>query len=76
MMMFTKILLVWKRYICTGYGISEMYYGGVGSKLSGTGQGNKFSGELCRDTSCLIIKQIENQNLGIMFESNAINVIE
>ena len=30
---------------------------------------------MCRDISCLIIKQLENDNLGIIFKSN-INQIE
>jgi len=39
-----------------GYRISSNWYGGIDLNLAGTGQGNKFSSDLCRDTSSLIIK--------------------
>jgi len=69
MKLFTKIMPVFKHYINTGYGISEEYYGGAQNELAGTGQGNKFSGDMCRDVSCLIIKQLENKELGIICKS-------
>ena len=37
--------------------------------MAGTGQGNKFSGDVCRDTSCLIIKVLEKKGLGMKFGS-------
>ena len=63
-----KLILRWQRYIFTGYGISSDYYGGFENYLVGTSQGNKFLGDLCRDTSCLIIRDIEKRNLGIQFD--------
>ena len=75
-MMFTKIIPVQKQYIYTGYGISSNWYREIDQNLAGTGQGNKFSGDLCRDTSSLIIKQIEDQNLGIILQSPLMNISE
>ena len=68
MILYTKIMPYFEHHICTGYGVSDNYYGGI-MKLAGTGQGNKFSGDMCRDISCIIIKQLEIQNLGIWFIS-------
>ena len=68
MILYTKIMPYFEYHIYTGYSISNNYYGG-NMKLAGTGQGNKFSGDMCRDISCLIIKQLETQNLGIWFIS-------
>ena len=67
MKLHTKIMPKFKRYISTGYGISNQYYGGDEMQLAGTGQGNKFSGDVCRDVSCIIIKVIENKRLGVFF---------
>ena len=44
-------------------------YGGEDNSLAGTGQGNRFSGNVCRDSSCLIIRNIERMNVGMKFES-------
>ena len=51
-------------YVSTGYGVSNTFYGGS-KELAGTGQGNKFSGNMCRDISCLIIRQLKIKNLVI-----------
>ena len=45
------------------------YYGGKNDRLAGTGQGNRFSGDVYRDSSCLIIRSIERKKLGMKFES-------
>ena len=68
MILFTKIMPIFNHYMCTGFGISNAPYGGRQEQLAGTGQGNKFSVDMCRDVSCLIIKEIENGNLGIKFK--------
>ena len=39
----------------TAFGVSNEYYGRE-IELVSTSQGNKFSGDIHRDTSCLIIK--------------------
>ena len=62
-----KILPFFEQCICTGHGISEKRHRGALGKLIETRQGNKFLGELCRDTSCLIIKKIEELELGFEF---------
>ena len=41
------------------FGISKSYYRGEQDKLAATGQGNRFSEDVCRDMSCIIIKEIE-----------------
>ena len=61
MKLITKVIPNWRHYMCTGFGISTAYYGGEDNKLAGTGQGNRFLGDVCRDTSCLIIKSIEQK---------------
>ena len=52
-------------YLCTNYGISDKSYGGIHDQLAGTGQGNSISGNHCRDVSCIIVRSIENKNLGM-----------
>ena len=66
MKLFTKMMPRFKHYISTGYGVSKEHYGGNELKLAGTGQGNKFSGDMCRDVSCIIIRVIENNLLGVL----------
>ena len=66
MKLYTKIIPNFEHYISTGYGVSNTFYRGS-KELAGTGQGNKFSGNICRDISCLIIRQLEIKNLGIYF---------
>ena len=59
----------WKHYVSTGHSISEKYYGREQMKLAGTGQGNKFLWDMCRDTPCLIIRQLEKERLGMVIKS-------
>ena len=65
----SKAIPKWRHQICTGFGISDFYYGGEDNPLAGTGQGNRFLGDVCRDSSCLIIRDIERMNIGMKFES-------
>ena len=67
MKLLTKIMLCFKHCASTGYGISQQYYGGEEYKLAGTGQGNKFSGNMCREVSCAIMRHTENKLIGIFF---------
>ena len=53
-------------YVYTDFGISKIAYGNNREKLGGTGQGNSVSGAICRDTSCLIFKYLEQKNLGVL----------
>ena len=54
-----------KHYICTAYGVSEIYYSRKQDKVAGTSQGYIVLGNICYDSSGFIIKQIEDQNLGV-----------
>ena len=56
-------------YVCTGYGVSAIFYGGKRIELAGIGQGNKFSGDMCQNILCLIIWQLEKENLEITMRS-------
>ena len=47
-------------YDCTRFGISSRIYGSQLDPLGGTGQGNRFLGDNTRDTLCLVIKVLEN----------------
>ena len=64
--LFAKLLPVMQHHICTSFGISKQYYGSESYKLGGTGQGNSVSGAICRDTSCLIFRYLENKKLGVV----------
>ena len=54
-----------KHFTCTGYGISNEYYGGDLESLTGTGQGNMLSGAVCRDQSCFVFKKVERMKKGV-----------
>ena len=68
MFLFTKIIPIFKHHINIGYGISNEYYGGKNNALASTGEGPKFSSDICRDILCLIIKQLKKEELGIIFK--------
>ena len=65
---FAKVLPIMQHHVCTDFGISKNFYGSKVEKLGGTGQGNSVSGAICRDTSCLIFKYLEDKNLGAMLK--------
>ena len=54
-----------EHHICTSFGASEEFYGGVNNKQAGTGQGYVTLVNICRDTSNLVIKPIEEMQIGI-----------
>ena len=68
--LFAKILPVMNHHKCTSYGISKESYGSSSYKLGGKGQGSSVSGAICRDTSYLIFKKLENQNLGLIVKTS------
>ena len=70
----TKALPRCKQFIRMTCGVSKDIYGGMNWLLGGTGQGNIFSGNVCRDVSCFIFKEIENKRLGIILTSKCNNV--
>ena len=67
-MLITKVISMMKNYVCTAFGVSEECYGGRNFLLGGKGQGNVVSGNMCRYSSCLILKDIEKENLGVMIK--------
>jgi hypothetical protein len=69
MKLIAKALPILKHFVCTGFGVSSLYYGGREDRLAGTGQGNRFSGDVCRDSSCIIIRSIERKEVGMMLQS-------
>ena len=66
---FAKVLPIMKHHVCTDFGISKDTYGSQTERLGGTGQGNSVSGAICRDTSCLIFKYLEEKQLGAMIKN-------
>ena len=72
MKLFIKVMPNFKYYVCISYGLSNQFYGRESYKLTGTKQGNKFSWDMYRDVSYLIIKQIEKENLYINIDSSAL----
>ena len=59
----TKSLPSCKHFIGTTHGASKESYGGTNESLGGTGQGNGFSGNVYRDVSCFMFKEIEKKRL-------------
>jgi hypothetical protein len=76
MNLFTKIMPVFQHYVCTGFGMSERAYGEEKQQMAGTGEGNKFLGDICRDISYLIIRELKKRMLGVKFKSVISNEIE
>ena len=68
-MLISRILLIFQRYICTSYGISKIYYGGIEEKQGGTGQGHILLANISRDRSCIVIKEVQNNNEGTTITS-------
>ena len=71
--LFAKMLPVINHHTCTSYGINEECYGSGSYELGGTGQGNAVSGATCRNTSYLMFKKFENQNLGVTSKTKISN---
>jgi len=69
MKLFTKVMLIFEYYLYTAYRISETFYREDQEPIVGTGQGNRFSGDFCRDTLGLVIRVPEKQELGIMIRA-------
>ena len=62
----TKNISTFKHHLYTSYGMSKKFYGGTKHELLRTGQGNAFSGSVCRDQSSLIFKFLENTHDGTL----------
>ena len=52
--------------VSTEFGTSKDFCGGRRSRLVVTGQGNVVSVNMCRDSSCIALKDIEKENLGFL----------
>ena len=72
-MLHAKIMPNVLRFASTRHRISKEYCGSKMHKLARTGWGNKFSSNMCRDVSCLIIKDLESKDFGIKIKSNMLN---
>lgn len=72
----TKVIPNWEHCLSTAFGVSEKHYGGENNALVGTGQGNRFSGDVCRDISCLTMRVIEKENLGMKLKSDIASIEE
>ena len=55
MKLFAKLLPNLNKHVSAGHGASQNHYSGKDEKLEGTRQRNKFSGNMCRYVSYLII---------------------
>ena len=65
----TKLLPVIEYHLCTSYGASSNYHGGCNNKQVGTGQGHVVSVNIYRDSTCIIFKDIEKEDLGIIIKA-------
>ena len=59
-----------KYHICTSFRASSEFYRGINSKQARIGQDYITSVNIYRDTSCLVIKPIEDQNIGIIMKGS------
>ena len=66
-----KVIPKCKHYVSTAHGVSNNYHGGHGEIMGGTGQGNVFYGNVCRDALSLTFKEIEKRGLGVKITSAA-----
>ena len=61
MRLITKILPRMEHHVGVGHGLSERWRRGKQNKFGGAGQGNAFSGSVCRDASCEIFKELKKK---------------
>ena len=59
-----EVLPMTNHHVCTRHDISTATYGGTHQPLNRIEQGNSMPRKMCRDTSCLIFKFLENMKLG------------
>ena len=64
-----KVRWNWRYYACTDFSISNTYYSRENDWLAGTGQENNFSGNVRRDLLCLIMQNIKQKEVRMLFES-------
>ena len=62
--LFAKLLAVMNHFACTSFAISSNCHRSNDFKLGELEQGNSVLDAMCRDTSCIIFKKMENEKLG------------
>ena len=72
---FAKVLPIMSHHVCTDFGISKITYENNVETMGGTGQGNSLLGAICWDTSCMIFRHLEKQNLGAILKNPISKVI-
>ena len=59
-----------EHYVSTSFGISKDFCGGSTSMLAASGQGNVVLVNICRNLSCIMLKGIEKEKLGVRVKSS------
>ena len=62
-----------KVFLGTSHGVRQECYGWTNESFQGTGQGNMFSGSVCRDVSYFTFKEMKNKKFGIIITSKRNN---
>ena len=70
------MLPIIEHHICTSFGTSKEFYRGVNNKQAETGQGHVTSVNICRDTLNLVIKSIEEMQIGIRMKGAILETVE
>ena len=70
MKLHAKIIPKFKHHVSASCGTSTNYCSREQYGLAETGQGNKFSGNVCRNASCFIINEINEMNLELTCENS------
>ena len=60
----TKMLPIKKHHVSTDFGVSKECYWRRGETLAGIGKGNVVSVKMCRDSSWIMLRDIEKETLG------------
>ena len=61
----TKILPIMEYYVRTSFGVSTEFYRGSRLTLARTGHGNMVSVNICRDSSCIMLKDVDKEKWGV-----------
>ena len=64
-----KVIPIIQHHIYTIFRISTNYYRGPADPYTGTGQGNITSGDIYRDKSCFVIKDVDKKGYGANIKS-------
>ena len=72
----TKLLPRLEHHVGAFNGISADEHGSKNNLLGGIGQGDIFSGVVCRDVSCIIFRKLDRKKIGIIIKSKCEGNIE